>query len=128
MRGMRRLFKKLLVVLIALQLGLSPLPGAAAGFAGSFDQPGDSYQTIDAPDSSMAIFPESALNQNCGQCNLDDSCYDYSCFSGQCSTCALALSKLTPYPPSPAATPGILPADEGIVRQLPTSLFRPPKI
>ncbi len=125
---MRHKFKKLLAVLIAIQLGLSPLQGAIAGFSGSFDQLGDSYQMGDAFDSSMAACSDCALNQNCGQRNVDDNCFDYSCFSGQCTASAQVLSKLTPYPPDPTATPGMLLADEGIVRLLPTSLFRPPKI
>ena len=101
---MRHKFKKVLAVLIAIQLGLSPLQGAIAGFSDSFDQLGDSYQMGDAFDSSMAACFDCALNQNCGQRNVDDNCFDYSCFSGQCTASALMLSKLTPYPPYPTTT------------------------
>ena len=125
---MRQFFKKLLTVLIALQLGLSPLQGAIAGFSGSFDQLGDSYQMGDAFDSSMAVSSDYALDQICGQHNVDDKCFDYICFSGQCAACALALSKLITYPPYLVATPGMSLAYEGIVGLAPTPLFRPPKI
>jgi hypothetical protein len=124
---MRQISGTLLTVLITLLLGLSPLQGAISGVSDSFDQQADARQIADAIDSGIAVSSDYAVIQNCGQCSVDDDCFSQSCPT-ECATCALALPPIASPLTNPVTTPRMLPADEGVVKQLATSLFRPPKI
>jgi hypothetical protein len=125
---MRQSYRTLLAVLIALLLGLSPLQGAIAGFSDSLDLQADARQIADAIDSGIAVSSEFAVIQNGGQCDIDNGCFNQSCPPGECATCALTLPPIASNLTNPVTTPRMLPADEGVVKQLATSLFRPPKI
>ena len=123
---MRQISGTLLAVLITLLLGLSPLQETIAGVSDSFDQQADARQIADAIDSGIAVSSDYAVTQNCGQCNVDDDCFSQSCPT-KCATCALALPPIASHLTDPVTTPGMLPTDEGVVKQLVPSLFRPPK-
>ena len=125
---MRQFSEILLAALITLLLGLSPLQGAIAGFSDSFNQQGDTRQITDAFDSGFTVSSDYAIFQNCGQCNMDNGCFNQSCPPDECATCALTLPPTSSNLTDPITTPRMLPADEGVVKQLATSLFRPPKI
>jgi hypothetical protein len=125
---MRKISGTLLTVLITLLLGLSPLQGAIAGISDSFDQQADARQIADATDSGIAVSPDYAVTQNCEQCDVDNGCFSQSCPPGECATCALTLPPIASHLTDPIPTPGMLPTDEGVVKQLASSLFRPPKI
>jgi hypothetical protein len=125
---MRQSYRTLLAVLIALLLGLSPLQGAIAGFSDSFDQRGDARLIADAFDSGIDVSSNDAVFQNCGQCDVGNDCFSQSCPPGECATCALTLPPIASNLTNPVTTPRMLPTDEGVVRQLAPSLFRPPKI
>jgi len=125
---MRLFFEVLLATLITLLLGFAPLQGAIAGFSDSFEQQGDTRQITDAFDSDFTVFPDYAAFQNCEQCNVDNSCFNHSSPPDECATCALTLPPIASNLTNPVTTPRMLPADEDVVKQLATSLFRPPKI
>ena len=125
---MRKFFGILLAALITLMLGLSPLQGAIAGFSDSFDQRGDARLIADAIDSGFTVSSNDAIFQNCEQCNVDNGCFNQNCPPGECATCALTIPPVASNLTNPVTTPRMLPADEGVVKQLATSLFRPPKI
>ena len=82
----------------------------------------------DAFDSGMAVSSDYAVIQNCEQHGFDVDCFSHNGSTGQCAPCALALPPITSHHTNSNITPGILPTDENIVRQLSTSLYRPPKI
>ena len=126
--NMRQFSGILLAVLITLLLGLSPLQGAIANFSGSLDQREDAHQIADAFDGGMAVSYDFAVIQDCEQSSVDGGCFSHSGSTGQCATCALALPPIALHPTISNITPGMLRADEDIVRQLGTSLYRPPKI
>lgn len=120
---MCRLSKKLLTVLLALLLGMSPLQGAIAGFASSFDQEGSVHQTADRHD----IATDHAAAQDCEQCNTEAGCNGNSCSSDQCASCALVVFTVFSYHTNLTAMPGLSRAYDGFVSQHSSSLFRPPK-
>ena len=124
---MRQISGTLLAVLITLLLGLSPLQGTIAGVSDSFDQQADARQIADAIDSGIAVSSDYAVTQNCEQCDADNGCFNQSCPPGECATCALALPPIASHLTDPVTAPGMLPTDEGVVKQLVPSLFRPPK-
>ena len=124
---MRQSYRTLLAVLITLLLGLSPLQGAIAGVSDSFDQQADARQIADAIDSGIAVSSDYVVTQNCEQCDADNGCFNQSC-PPECATCALALPPIVSHLTDPVTAPGMLPTDEGVVKQLAPSLFRPPKI
>ena len=128
MRNMRPLLEKLLVFLIALQLGLAPLLGAAFSIPGSLDRQEDAYQMMAVPESNVTVAANYLAIEPCGMSKVGDCCFTYSCSSGQCATCSPTLIQTTQHPSRPAATPGMSLAYEGIVGLPPTSIFRPPKI
>jgi len=124
---MNQLTKKLQAFLFTLLVGLSPLQGAIASFVETIDQQEKTVQMADASDSSMAASFAFMVTPNCGRCNIADDCFSHSCSSGQCVTCALALPPVASHSMNTTATPGMLGAEEGIVKQLSIPLFRPPK-
>jgi hypothetical protein len=125
---MRQFSEILLAALITLLLGLSPLQGAIAGFSDSFNQQGDTRQVTNAFDRGFTVSSDYAIFQICEQCNVDNSCFNHSSSPHECATCALTLPPIASNLTKPVTTPRMLPADEDVVKQLATPLFRPPKI
>ena len=123
---MHRLSERVLAILLTLLLGLSPLQGAESGFALSANQDGSVHQMADGHDDCMDSDRTAA--QDCGQCNSEAGCNGHSCSSGQCASCALAVHQVFSYHTNPTITSGFPRADDGIVKQLSSSLFRPPRV
>jgi len=124
---MCRLSEKLLVILLTLLLGLSPLQGAIAGFASSFEQEGGVHQMADRHDGGIVMAADHAAAQDCEQCNAEAGCNGHSCSSGQCASCVLAVLPIFPDILHRTATSGLLRTDNGFVSKLSSSLFRPPR-
>ena len=125
---MSRFTIKLQAFLITLLVGLTPLQGAMAGFVESTDQGEKILQMVDSFDRSMVASFANAASPNCSQCNNVDTCFMHGCSSDQCATCALALLPVVSQLQDTTATPALLRADDGIIKQYSIPLFRPPKI
>jgi hypothetical protein len=124
---MRQSYKKLLAILLALLVGLIPLQSAIAGFADSFG-PGDgAHQMADRPDSSQTM-ADHVIAQDCEHCKTDTGCSNgHGCSSGHCVSCVLGLLPVLSFPTSQSSTSVQFRTVDGFVRQLSSSLFRPPR-
>jgi len=125
---MHRLSDKLLAMLLALLLGLSPLQGAmAASFAAS-GQGMAMHQMADVDDGAVAT--SDMASHDCDQCNSGKGCGSQGCSSGHCASC-LSCTMAPPLsfslPTHPATTVTLPLENRGIVSRLTFSLFRPPR-
>ncbi|MEN8180883.1 MAG: hypothetical protein ABFS39_20020 [Pseudomonadota bacterium] len=122
---MHRLSENLLVILLTLLLGFSPLQGAIAGVASS-DQEGGTHQMADMH-ASMAIASDHATAHDCEQCNTDECCTGHSCSSGQCASSVLVVLTVFSYHIDVDAMPGMFLPDTSFTSQSASSLYRPPR-
>ncbi len=127
---MRQFSGMLLIILVSLLFGLSPLQGALISFSDSFGSQGETHPMVDTFDSGIAVSSSNAMIQECWQCDTNDDHMSHSRSSNQCttSTCVLAPPAITSHPANPATVSVKLGADEDAVRLLASSLFRPPKV
>lgn len=124
---MARFSEKILVAFLALLLGLSPLQGAMAGLASSFAKDGSAHhQMSDMPCDMHMESSHGAKDGN--QCDKQSDCADHSCASGHCATCVLAIMPDFPNPINPVNTHEFHRAQDGLVDQRSSSLFRPPRV
>ncbi len=120
--------KKMLAVMLAILVGLSPLQSAMAGFADSFGQGEAVHQMADRHDGSLAMTTGHAMTQDCEQCKVDTGCCNrHGCSSGHCVSCALALLPMLSLPTHQTASSVLFRTDDGCVSQLSSALFRPPR-
>jgi hypothetical protein len=125
---MRQFSRTLLVFLLTLLLGLSPLQVAMASISDAFDLQRDTTPNADDFDGDTVVLGDYAKNQNCEMSDDYNSCINSSCPSGDCATCALTLPSITSYFTNPVTRTGMFQTSEDVVKQLVTTLFRPPKI
>lgn len=124
---MRQSPNKLLAILLALLVGLIPFQSAMAGFADSFGQGDGIHQMADRHDGSQAM-ADHVMAQDCEHCKTDAGCSNgHGCSSGHCVSCVLGLLPVLSVPTHQSAASVQFRTDDGFVRQLSSSLFRPPR-
>jgi len=123
---MHRLSQKSLALVIALLMGILPLQYAVADVASSLVQGEAVSRMADRNHGQMDIH-EDQTGDHCDRCVTDDCCMDDICSTGACASAALALLDVFLFPIHPVATSGIIGADDGFVRHLSASVFRPPR-
>ncbi len=76
---MPRLSIKLLTVLLALLVGLSPLQGVLAGVAAFLDQEEGMYHMTDVQGHDGVMDAAPVVDRDCGQNSVVPDCSGYSC-------------------------------------------------
>lgn len=105
--------ENLLAILLTLLLGLSPLQGAIAGLATSFDKEEDVHQLFDS--QGHIVMDTGPVCHDSEHCNTNVGCDDHSCSYGQCATCMLAVLPVFSYPVNPVTTSELLRKDDRLV-------------
>jgi hypothetical protein len=126
---MRRSFEKLLALLLALLLGLSPLQTTWASIAD--EQPGGHQQSMSDRGHGAHLTRQQAEPQRKPCCQTHPCCQGHNgnsqCNFAHCSSClpALLVSLSPPIPPSFASSFDM--TDTGSPNTLHTAILRPPK-
>ena len=117
-------YKYSLILLLALILGLFLFPGTGS-FASSMEWQEDLYHTIGKVSAYKTVSFDHMMNQD-----SEDSdrglVHDHS--SAHCTTCALEQPSMEFHSVNLTTVAQLLQVDEGIIKQFPSYLFRPPKI
>lgn len=122
---MQILSERLLVILLTLLLGLAPLQSALASFANSSDQEDGVHQMEGMPSDMTGVTDHDT--HDCEQCNVGNECAGHDCSSSHCTSCVLALLPILSFQASHTTATVLFPSDDGIISQLSSSLFRPPR-
>lgn len=122
---MQSLYKKLLVTLLTLLLGLSPLQGVMAELTSLHPPMGHAHQLVDMQGDKG--IEDSQPFQDSGQFDTDTDSKHTRCSSGHCAACALVLTQ-TPILSTIYTSKPLLLQVRGHFASLPAaSLFRPPR-
>jgi ribosomal protein S27E len=124
---MYRISGKLLIYLTALLMALSPLQVTATVFSDVVEIQDNVIQDSAALFEDTTTFSDFVPAESCDQCKVEQSCFNHSCVSGQCTGCAMLLSPATLTSMISFARQELRPDNVGIARQISNSLFRPPK-
>jgi hypothetical protein len=119
--------EKLLAMLLALMLGLSPLQSAMASFTSAFGQEGSTHHQMSDTPCDMDMENSHAV-QDGNQCDMQSDCVDHSCASGHCASGVLAVIPSFANFIVSCSTPEFYRTHEEFVDQLFSSLFRPPRV
>lgn len=123
---MHRFSDKLLVILLALFLVLSPLQSVMASFVTPLDK-GEAVHQMAGMHGDMDM--ETAHeNHGCDQCGYGSGCADHDCFSSQCASCVLAILPDFFYLTNHSDTPRFNWISSAVANRFGFSLFRPPRV
>lgn len=82
---------------------------------------------VDRHADAMPMATDYVAAQDCAGCSADADCNGYDCSSCHCVSSVLALLPLFSFPTNPGATGAFSRMDHGVIDQLSSYLFRPPK-
>jgi hypothetical protein len=122
---MRRFPYKLLALMLALLLGLSPFQAALAGMLASVERTGHAQQMGEGHHGAMAMAAEASVATDCEQCPSGTGCD--GCGSGHCLSCLSALPCVFTFPAKPDLQFHFVRIDLGTVDRHAAALYRPPK-
>jgi hypothetical protein len=120
---MRRFPDKLLALMLALLLGLSPFQAALAGMFASVEGAGHAQQMAEGHHGGMAMAAEAPVATDCDQCPTCDGCS-----SGHCLSCLSALPSVFTFPAKPGLQSLFVRMNLGTVDRHAAALYRPPKV
>jgi len=125
---MQRQHKKMMAILLALLLGLSPLQTLVAGIISSSATDGGMHRISNMQDSEMAG-KDRHVGGECDKCNDANGCHGHDCFSAQCAYCmGVALLPDFSYPIHRAVGLNVTRPDRAYPTHPFSSLFRPPRV
>jgi len=124
---MRLPSEKVLAILLALLLGISPLQSAMAGSTAHAVQAGSGHQMGHEHIADMTMDQVKGMNHDCPQCQDPSGCSDHTCSSGHCSSCAPALLSTLQHFVIVSGLAHFLQIDEAFPLRDSSHPFRPPK-
>jgi hypothetical protein len=117
--------KKLLVILLTLLLGLSPVQGAMAELTSLAQPMGHAHQLVDTQDDNG--IDDNQPFQESGQFDTDTGSTNTSCLSGHCAACAMVLTQAPILSTIYTSKPLLLQVTGHFTSPPSASLFRPPR-
>ena len=120
------LSEKLLTVILALLLGLSPLQGAVAAMQDSPAQDMGMHQMVEQPDEQNTVTLHQ-MSHDCQQHKGDRGCTSHASSCNQCASCVVGLLPVTTSNVTPTVTTGLRPFNDGLSTPHAPSLYRPPR-
>lgn len=127
LRPMYRRSTRLLVLLIALISGLSPVQAAFASMSGTPDTRHDSHHVAGQSVAVDAMIADLKSSTGCDRCNANDCCEGATCGNGHCASCAVPLPTSVQQVGCYLLLPSPVTHEERFTGSPAASLFRPPR-
>lgn len=124
---MRHPSEKILLIMLALLLILSPLQSLMAGFSPDTTEACAVHGLSHANAQGMTMDHEQAMNPDCQQCNDHAGCDGHGCIHTHCASCFPGMLTFASHMAMPSGTTVYLQTDETYPSFYSAHPFRPPK-